>query len=112
MNFRGDDLLSFKLSLNNPSKIAELQEIEHWKQKFDIAGSATEGYFSRRWVAENIFGMNPPVNIWPDPSVRFRDDQFWQWIDTSKYLLLPPSTGFFILAIGVLLLMALAKFGS
>ncbi len=28
------------------------------KQKFDIAASATEGYFSRRWVAENIFGMS------------------------------------------------------
>jgi hypothetical protein len=58
LGFRGDDLLSFSLSLNNPSKIAELQEIEHWKAKFDIAGSATEGYFSRRWVSENIFGMN------------------------------------------------------
>ena len=58
LGFRGDDLLSFSLSLNNPSKIAELQEIEHWKQKFDIAGSATEGYFSRRWVTEKIFGMS------------------------------------------------------
>ena len=58
LGFRGDDLLSFKLALNNPSKIAELQEIEHWKQKFDIAGSATEGYFSRRWVSEHIFGMS------------------------------------------------------
>ena len=58
LGFRGDDLLSFSLSLNNPSKIAELQEIEHWKQKFDIAASATEGYFSRRWVMENIFGMS------------------------------------------------------
>jgi hypothetical protein len=58
LGFRGDDLLSFSLALNNPSKIAELQEIEHWKQKFDIAASATEGYFSRRWVADNIFGMS------------------------------------------------------
>jgi len=48
LGFRGDDLLNFKLVLNNPSKIAELQELEHWKQKFDIAGSATEGFFSRR----------------------------------------------------------------
>jgi hypothetical protein len=56
--FRGDDLLNFQLSLNNPSKIAELQEIEHWKQKFDIAASATEGFFSRRWVTEHIFGMS------------------------------------------------------
>jgi hypothetical protein len=58
LGFRGDDLLAFNLALNNPSKIAELQELEHWKQKFDIAGAATEGYFSRRWVAENVFGMS------------------------------------------------------
>jgi hypothetical protein len=58
LGFRGDDLLGFQLSLNNPSKIAELQEIEHWKQKFDIAASATEGFFSRRWVTEHIFGMS------------------------------------------------------
>jgi len=58
LGFRGDDLLGFSLGLNNPSKIAELQELEHWKQKFDIAASATEGFFSRRWVTENIFGMS------------------------------------------------------
>jgi len=58
LGFRGDDLLSFDLTLNNPSKIAELQELEHWKQKFDIAGSATEGYFSRRWVADQVFGLS------------------------------------------------------
>ena len=52
LGFRGDDLLSFKLSLNNPSKIAELQELEHWKQKFDVAGAATEGFFSKRWIAD------------------------------------------------------------
>ena len=58
LGYRGEDLINFKLSLNNPSKIAELQELEHWKTKFDIAASATEGYFSRRWVADNIFGMS------------------------------------------------------
>ena len=58
LGYRGDDLINFKLSLNNPSKIAELQELEHWKTKFDIAASATEGFFSRRWVADNIFGMS------------------------------------------------------
>ena len=58
LGFRGDDLLGFSLALNNPSKIAELQEIEHWNQKFTIAAAATEGYFSRRWVSDNIFGMS------------------------------------------------------
>ena len=58
MGFRNDDLLSFKLQLNNPSKIAELQELEHWDKKFSVAGKATEGYFSIRWVSENLFGLS------------------------------------------------------
>ena len=58
LGFRGDDLLGFTLSLNNPSRIAELQELEHWKTKFDTAAAATEGYFSRRWVAEHVFALS------------------------------------------------------
>ena len=58
LGFRGKDLLAFKLHLNQPSKIAELQELEHWRTKFDIATAATEGYFSRRWISQNIFGLN------------------------------------------------------
>ena len=58
MGYRDDDLLGFKLSLNNPSKIAEMQELEHWSQKFDVAAAATEGYFSRRWVSENLLGLS------------------------------------------------------
>ena len=58
LGYKGADLISFKLSLNNPSKIAELQELEHWKTKFDIAAAATEGFFSRRWVADHIFNLS------------------------------------------------------
>jgi len=58
LGFRGDDLVSFKISLNNSSKIAELQELEHWKSKFDVAGGATEGFFSRRWIAKKLFGLS------------------------------------------------------
>ena len=58
LGYRGEDLLSFKLGLNNPSRIAELQELEHWRTKFDIAGAATEGFFSKRWVAINLLGMS------------------------------------------------------
>ena len=58
LGFRRDDLLSFKLKLNNPSKIAELQELEHWKTKFDAAGAATEGFFSKRWIAEHMLGIS------------------------------------------------------
>tara|TARA_R110002074_G_scaffold392763_1_gene578528 strand:- start:1405 stop:3408 length:2004 start_codon:yes stop_codon:yes gene_type:complete len=59
LGFRSDDLVSFNLSLANPSKLAELQELEHWKAKFDVAGSAAiEGYFSRRWVAKHLFNVS------------------------------------------------------
>ena len=58
LGYRGADLISFKLSLSNPSKIAELQELEHWKTKFDVAAAATEGFFSRRWVADHIFNLS------------------------------------------------------
>jgi len=58
LGFRGDDLISFKLSLNNPSRIAELQEIENWSTKFTVATAATEGFFSKRWIGEKIFGLS------------------------------------------------------
>ena len=50
--------LPLSLDLNNPSKIAELQELEHWDKKFDVAGAATEGFFSMRWIAEHMFGIS------------------------------------------------------
>jgi hypothetical protein len=44
--------------LNNPSIIAELQELERWDKKFSVAASANEGFFSRRWIAEHLFSMS------------------------------------------------------
>ena len=58
LGFRGDDLISFNLRLNNPSKISELQELETWDKKFSVAGNATEGYFSKRWIAHHMFDIS------------------------------------------------------
>ena len=58
LGYTGKDLLNFKISLNNPSKLAELQDLEHWRTKFDVAGAANEGFFSRRWIANKILGMS------------------------------------------------------
>ena len=58
LGYTGKDLVSFGLSLNSPSKIMELQELEHWRTKFEIGSSATDGFFSRRWVAKNIFDLS------------------------------------------------------
>ena len=58
IGYRGNDLVNFKLSLNNPSRLAELQELEHWQTKFNVAGVATEGFFSRQWITDKIFGLS------------------------------------------------------
>jgi hypothetical protein len=57
IGFRNDDLLKFKIRLNNPSKLAELQEIEHFKAQLGVAGAAKENGFSKRWIYESIFKM-------------------------------------------------------
>ena len=58
LGYRENDLISFKLSMNNPSKIAELQDLEQWRTKFDVASAAAEGFFSKRWIAENLFAIS------------------------------------------------------
>ncbi len=58
LGYRDEDLVGFTCTLNNPSKIAEMQELEHWKTRFDIAGAATEGFFSKQWLAKTLFGMS------------------------------------------------------
>ena len=58
LGYREEDLVSFRCHLNNPSKIAEMQELEHWKTKFEIVGAATEGFFSKQWLAKTLFGMS------------------------------------------------------
>ena len=54
LGFRNDDLLKFKLNLNNPSKIAELQELEHFKSQMDVAAAAKENGFSKHWIFTNV----------------------------------------------------------
>jgi len=58
LGFRNEDLVSFKLALNNPSQIASMQELETWKTKFDAATTATEGFFSKRWIAKHLFNLS------------------------------------------------------
>jgi len=59
LGFRNDDILKFKLRLHNPSKLAELQELEHLSKQLDVAGSAKEKGFSKRYIFENILKISP-----------------------------------------------------
>ena len=58
LGYRGEDIISFDLSLSNPSRLAQMQELEFINQKFNVAGAAQDTLFSRRWIAENIFGLD------------------------------------------------------
>jgi len=88
LGYTGKDLISFKLKLNAPSKIAELQELEHWRTKFEIAASATEGYFSRRWVSKNIFDLSD------DEIVRNQREMFYdKKLDTMLEIVASPEMG-------------------
>ncbi len=71
LGYREEDLVSFTCHLNNPSKIAEMQELEHWKTRFDIVGAATEGFFSKQWLAKTLFGMSD------DEFIRNRREMFY-----------------------------------
>jgi hypothetical protein len=57
LGYRGEDILSFDLKLNNPSKIAQMQELEFWKNKFEVTTSAKSAGFSERWVSKNILAI-------------------------------------------------------
>ena len=58
LGFRKSDLTGFRLKLNNPSRIAELQDLETMKTPFEVASSATEGFFSKRYIAEHVFNLS------------------------------------------------------
>ena len=58
LGYRGEDIISFDLSLSNPSRLAQMQELEFINQKFSVAGAAQDTLFSRRWISENIFGLD------------------------------------------------------
>ena len=58
LGFHSEDVVNFKLSLNNPSQIAEIQQLEQLRTKFETATNATDGLFSRRWISKNIFNMS------------------------------------------------------
>tara|TARA_Y100000034_G_C6909853_1_gene423924 strand:- start:3083 stop:12598 length:9516 start_codon:yes stop_codon:yes gene_type:complete len=53
--FEGQDLINFKIALSNPSTAAQQQKLELWRSRFEIATSAPDGLFSKRWLHKNLF---------------------------------------------------------
>jgi hypothetical protein len=55
--FTDETLLNFKLMLNNPSSVAQMQKLELIKTKFEIAGAVPEGAVDRGWIRRNVLGL-------------------------------------------------------
>lgn len=58
LGYSGKDILNFKLKLNNPSRIAEMQELEQLKSRTAVAGSLSESYFSKEYIWKKIYSLN------------------------------------------------------
>ena len=82
LGFRKSDLTGFKLKLNNPSRIAELQDLETMKTQFEVASSATEGFFSKRYIAERIFNISQEEFL-RNQREMFFDRKFASLLDSS-----------------------------
>lgn len=58
MGFKKEELINFELSMANPSSIAELQRLELWRSKFEVASLAQEGVLDRNTVYTKLFNMS------------------------------------------------------
>ncbi len=83
LGYRNEDLIKFNIRLNNPSKISELQEIEHFKAQLEVAKSALEVGFSKRWVYENLFKL-PDFEIIRNKRDLFHDKQFEKFVEAGE----------------------------
>ncbi len=56
LGYRGEDLVNFKLMLNIPSKIWELQELEFWQTKLNVVATA-KGHLNKDFTDKKFFGF-------------------------------------------------------
>ena len=58
LGYRGEDLLNFRIRMASPSTIAELQNLELWRTKFEVASMSQQGTFDRHFIYKNLFKLN------------------------------------------------------
>lgn len=59
MGYRGDDLVNFEITMANPSMIAELQKLELWRTRLEIAAMAStpDMPLDRHYVMKNMLRL-------------------------------------------------------
>jgi intein/homing endonuclease len=56
--YEGEDLTDFSIYLSNPSTIAQMQKLELWRTKFEIASQLPDGIVDRDFVRKEIFQLS------------------------------------------------------
>lgn len=57
LGYRGKEILNFELTMANPSVVAELQKLELWRTRFEVASVAPENRFNSSFIYKNIFSL-------------------------------------------------------
>jgi hypothetical protein len=58
MGLSGEELINFEISMANPSTISELQRLELWRTKLEVASVAQEGTFDKHFIYNNLFKLS------------------------------------------------------
>lgn len=58
MGFKDADITNFDLSMANPSTISEMQRLELWRSKFEVASVAQDGLLDRNFVYHKLFKLS------------------------------------------------------
>jgi hypothetical protein len=53
-----EQLINFEIKMTNPSTISEIQKLELWRTRLEVAGIATEGIFDRYFMYKKLFRLN------------------------------------------------------
>ena len=58
MGYKDSDLLNFEIRMANPSTISELQFLELWRTKFEVASVIQEGMFDKNFIYKRIWKLS------------------------------------------------------
>lgn len=57
LGYSGEDLVNFQIKMANSSTVSEQQNLELWRTKLEIAGTAQEGMLDRETIYRKIFKL-------------------------------------------------------
>jgi hypothetical protein len=57
MGLEGSDLTNFNITMANPSTIAEMQRLELWRTRFEVASVAREDMFDRNFIYKRLWHL-------------------------------------------------------